>query len=124
MPEHSAEIEQVVRDWLDAKQAADASAIRAAVSRYEHALAIGTETGEWYAGADAFADVHAAGGPFTAAIERVDAHSHGAVGWAAVRAVIETGEPAGIPIRITVVLVREDDGRWRIAQLHASVPEA
>jgi ketosteroid isomerase-like protein len=78
VPERSQEIEQVVRDWLDAKQAADGDAIRAGLSGYDHALAIGTEA----------------------------------------------GEASGLPVRLTLVLVREDEGRWHIVQSHASIPEA
>jgi ketosteroid isomerase-like protein len=66
----------------------------------------------------------AAGGAFTAAVDHVEAHASGDVGWAAVRAVIATGEPGGVPIRLTLVLEREDGRGWRIVQSHASVPDA
>jgi hypothetical protein len=122
VPEHAFDVEQVIREWLDAKQAADGAMIPVGLSNYSGALAIGTEAWEWWAGADAFAEAHASGAPFTAALEHLEAHSHGAVAWAAVRAVIETGEPGGMPVRLTLVLVLEDDGRWRVAQSHASMP--
>ena len=101
MPERSPEVEQVVRDWLAAKRAADSEAIRASLAGHEGALAIGTDAGEWWSGAAAFGEAHAAGAPFTATLEDVDAHRHGSVAWAAVRGSVETGEPGGMPIRLT-----------------------
>jgi ketosteroid isomerase-like protein len=123
MPERSPEVEQLVRDWLDAKQAGDGAAIRGALSTYGEVLAIGTDAGEWWSGSRAFAEAHAAGGPFTASLDHVEAHREGAAAWAAVRARIDTGEPGGMPVRLTLVLVRNGDGDWRIAQSHASVPD-
>jgi ketosteroid isomerase-like protein len=124
MPQRSPEVEQIVRNWLDAKQAADGTAIRAGLSDYCEALAIGTDASEWWAGAAAFADAHAAGSGFTASLEHVEAHSHGPVAWAAVRALVETGEAGGMPVRLTLVLVQAGDGGWRVAHSHASVPDA
>jgi hypothetical protein len=95
VPERAPEVEQVIRKWLDAKQAADGDRIRAGLSAYSSTLAIGTEASEWWAGAEAFAAAHSSGAPFTALLEHVEAHGHGAVAWAAVRAVINTGEPGG-----------------------------
>jgi ketosteroid isomerase-like protein len=66
MPQRSTEVEAVVRDWLGAKQAGDAAAIRAVVSTYDDALAIGTEAEEWWAGSDAFTDADAGTAPFSA----------------------------------------------------------
>jgi hypothetical protein len=54
------------------------------LSVYADALAIGTEAAEWWAGLAAFTD-DAGTARFAAAIEHVDAHQEGAVGWAAVR---------------------------------------
>lgn len=123
MPERAPEIEQLVREWLEAKQAADAEGIRRPLSGYGGALAIGTGPGEIHEGAAGFHDAHTAGGPFAATIESVEAHRHGSAGWAAIRAVVDTGEPEGFPIRLTLVLV-EEDGGWRIVQSHASTPDA
>jgi ketosteroid isomerase-like protein len=124
MPRRSPEVERVVRDWLVAKQAADGPAIREGLSGYEGAVAIGTDASEWWVGAAVFAEAHAAGGGFSATIKDVEAHEHGSVAWAAVRATVETGEPGGMAIRLTLVLVREDDGRWRVVHSHASAPDA
>jgi hypothetical protein len=113
------EIEQLVRAWLDAKQAAAADDIEARLTTYEGALAIGTDGDEWHSGPEAFRAAHTAGGAFEASIDAVEAHRAGSVAWAAVRAVIQTGEPGGFPIRLTLVLT-EEGADWRIVQSHAS----
>ena len=124
MPEQSHEIEQVVREWLDAKQVADRAGIGARLSDYGGALAIGTDASEWWAGAGEFVEAHVAGRAFAADVEHVEAHRHGPVAWAAVRAVIETGEAGGLPVRLTLVLVSQGDADWRIVQSHVSVPDS
>lgn len=121
MPERAREVEQVVREWLEAKQAGDAARIARRVSAYRGVLAIGTDHGERWSGADAFLSAHTSGEPFSATSIALEAHAHGPVAWVAVDAVVETGEPQGLVIRLTLVLVEELDG-WRVVQSHASVP--
>jgi ketosteroid isomerase-like protein len=123
MPERARDVEEVLRTWLEAKQAADAEGISRRLSAYKGALAVGTDEGEWWSGADAFAAAHTGGGPFRASVATIEAHRHGPVAWAAVDATIETGEPGGMPVRLTLVLVEELDG-WRVVQSHASTPAA
>jgi ketosteroid isomerase-like protein len=122
VPQRAQNVEQVVRDWLAAKQAGDADAIRANLSAYEGAQAIGTDPAEWWSGTDAFTEAHASGGPFTAMLDSVEAHREGSVAWAAVRGVIETGEPGGLPVRLTLVLTQDGESHWRVVQSHASTP--
>ena len=121
MPERAREVEEVVRTWLGAKQAADAQGISRRLSAYKGALAVGTDLGEWWEGADRFAEAHTSGGAFTASLSTVVAHAHGPVAWAAVDATIEGAEESGRAIRLTLVLVEELDG-WRVVQSHASTP--
>ena len=121
MPERARDIEEVVREWLEAKKAADADGIARHLSAYKGALAIGTEADERFSGADEFAAAHTSGGPFEASLDAIEAHHHGPVAWATVDATIDTGEPEGMAIRLTLVLVEELDG-WRIVQSHASTP--
>jgi ketosteroid isomerase-like protein len=121
MPERARDVEEAVREWLEAKQAADADGIARHLSAYKGVLAVGTDAGEWFSGADRFAEAHTGGGPFRASITALEAHHHGPVAWAAVDATIDTGEPEGMAIRLTLVLVEELDG-WRVVQSHASTP--
>jgi ketosteroid isomerase-like protein len=123
MPERAPEVEWFVREWLDAKQAGNGAGIGAALSDYDGVLAIGTEAAEWWSGAGEFAARHTAGGPFAATIDHVEAHRQGAVAWAAVRAVIETGEAGGFGVRLTLVLMRDDEGSWKLVQSHASAAD-
>src|SRR3954470_23566469 len=113
MPERSREVEEVVRTWLEGKQAAEADGIARRLSAYKGTLAIGTDATEWSSGADRFAAAHTSGGAFTASLTTLEAHVHGPVAWAAVDATVETGEPGGMRLRLTLVLVEELDG-WRV----------
>jgi hypothetical protein len=95
--ERARDVEQVVVEWLEAKQAGDAQRIRKSLSGNDAALAIGTGAEEWHAGARQFVYAHALAPPFTAAIESVEAYADGPVAWAAVRAIVQTGETGGLP---------------------------
>src|SRR4051812_36825091 len=119
MPGRCAEVEQIVREWLVEKQAARVDGIAGRLSAYDGVLAIGTELDEWWPGSVDFCSAHTSGGAFVATVDSVEAHSEGPVAWAAAQAVIETGEPGGLPVRLTLVLIREKDD-WRIVQSHAS----
>jgi ketosteroid isomerase-like protein len=121
MPERARDVEQVVREWLDAKQSGDAEAIARRLSAYKGVLAVGTDAGEWWSGVDRFSGAHMAGGSFRASLTALEAHAHGAVAWAAVDATIHAVSGGDVAIRLTLVLVEELDG-WRIVQSHASVP--
>jgi len=123
MPQRARDVEEVVRTWLEAKQAADGDGISRRLSAYKGALAVGTGAAEWWSGADRFAAAHTSSGTFTAALTTVEAHVHGPVAWAAVDANLGSGEPEGMAVRLTLVLVEELDG-WRIVQSHASTPAA
>ena len=117
MPERARDVEDVVREWLEAKQAGDDTGVARHLSAYKGALAVGTEAHEWFSGADRFAEAHTGGGPFSATVEDLEAHHHGPVAWAAFAAMLGDGAR----IRVTLVLVEELDG-WRVVQSHASAP--
>lgn len=121
MPERARDVEDLIRTWLEAKQAADVVGIARRLSGYKGGLAIGTDADEWWSGADLFAEAHTSGGVFKATVNTIEAHRHGPVAWAAVDATVESGEHQGTAVRLTVVLVEELDG-WRIVQSHASTP--
>jgi ketosteroid isomerase-like protein len=120
MPVRDPDVEQLVHDWLVAKQMADAEGIGAVLGDYDGALAIGTEPGEWWSGLEAFNRAHVGGGTFSATVEHVEAHSEGHAAWAAARALVDFGAGDHVTVRLTLVLVR-DGGDWRIVQSHASV---
>jgi ketosteroid isomerase-like protein len=124
MPEPAPEVEHTVREWLGAKQAGDIPAIATALSRYDGALAIGTDATEWWSGNPAFAEAHTAARPFSATIDRVEAHREGPVAWAAVRAAVNVDETSALGVRLSLVLVQDDSRGWRIVQSHASIGNA
>jgi ketosteroid isomerase-like protein len=121
--ERARDVEQVVVDWLRAKQMGDSQRISGALSSDDPVLAIGTEAAEWYAGVTSFAEAHASAPPFTAVIEQVEAYADGPLAWAAVRAVVQTDEPGGLLVRLTLVLAKKN-GSWRIVHSHASIGAA
>jgi ketosteroid isomerase-like protein len=123
MPVRDADVERFIRGWLDAKQAADGERIAAGLSAYEGALLIGTEASEWWSGYAAFREAHTAGGPFTATVEGVEAHREGSVAWGAARAVVQFGDGEELTVRLSLVLLEETPGDWRVLQSHASVPD-
>jgi hypothetical protein len=55
-------------------------------------------------GYERFAAAHATGAPFTAVVQSLEAHRYGSIAWAAIRAVIQTDDPGGWPVRLTLVL--------------------
>jgi ketosteroid isomerase-like protein len=120
MPERDPEVEQLVHDWLVAKQTGDVAGIGARLGDYTGALAIGTEPGEWWSGAEAFTAAHRGGGTFSATVEHVEAHSEGPAAWAAARALVDFGEGDHVTVRLTLVLLRSG-ADWKIVQSHASV---
>jgi ketosteroid isomerase-like protein len=121
MPERARDVEQVVREWLDAKQSGDAAAISRRLSAYKGVLAVGTDAGERWSGVDRFSEAHTAGGPFNASVKALEAHAHGPVAWAAVDATVHGDGGDDLNIRLTLVLIEELDG-WRVVQSHASMP--
>ena len=119
MPERARDVEEVVREWLAAKQAGDADGVSRHLSAYKGAVGIGTAADEWWQGADAFAAAHTGDGVFAATVTSVEAHRHGPVAWAAVDATMDASEGDGMPLRLTLVLL-EELGGWRVVQSHAS----
>lgn len=119
MPEHAPDIDAFLRAWLEAKLRGDRDAILAGLSPYPGVLAIGTDTDEWWAGAEAFTAAHGGAGPLQAQIEHLDTHTEGSVGWGAARVVADFGNER-LVVRLSVVAHREDGG-WRVVQTHASV---
>jgi class 3 adenylate cyclase/ketosteroid isomerase-like protein len=124
----SAEIEAVVRRFLEARQVGDVEAMRNLHSRSEHVRLIGTDKHEWLQGYDRVV------GAWQSALEefdsvvvpdsellRIEAYERGEVGWAAVEQLrtLKTGE--SFIYRITMVLELEA-GAWKVAQIHFSMP--
>lgn len=124
MPERSREIEQVLRDTLDAMVRSDLDEIGRHTSREECVISIGSDAGEWAEGYDEIMRLFRQSGPegelgVRAGLEDIEAFCEGSVGWAAGRAYFEL-QGTRVPVRLTAVL-HQEDGAWKAVQSHASI---
>jgi SnoaL-like protein len=124
MVERSPEIEQVLRENMDAMERSDIEAIERRTSRDECVVGIGSDPSEWGEGVhellrlvrdsmpDATLQVHSG-------LDDVRAFREGSVGWAAGRGWFDV-EGQRVPVRLTAVL-HQEDGDWKFVQMHASI---
>jgi ketosteroid isomerase-like protein len=124
MPESSVEIEQVLRDVVEAIANSDLDEIGRRTSRDPCAVAIGSDPAEWSEGYDEIMRLMRDSTPdaeigITAGLDDVKAFAEGTVGWAAGHGYFEIGGNR-VPVRITAVL-RQEDGEWKMVQTHASI---
>jgi ketosteroid isomerase-like protein len=124
MPESSVEIEQVLRDVVEAIANSDLDEIGRRTSRDPCAVAIGSDPAEWSEGYDEIMRLMRDSTPdaeigITAGLDDVKAFAEGTVGWAAGHGYFEIGGKR-VPVRITAV-VHQEDGEWKMVQTHASI---
>lgn len=124
MPEASAEIERILRDFVDAIASSNGDEIERRTSRDSCAVAIGSDPNEWTEGYDRIMQLMRESTPegevgITAGLDDVKAFSEGSVGWAAGRGYFEIGGNR-VSVRLTAV-VHQEDGEWKIVQSHASI---
>ena len=124
MVERSPELEQLVRDMIDAIQRSDMDAIERTTSRDPGTLSIGSDPGEWAEGYDAIIQVFRDSTPegplqVRVGLEDVKAYRESSVGWAAGRGYFEM-QGKRVPVRMTAVL-HQEDGEWKAVQSHASI---
>jgi hypothetical protein len=124
MPEHSGEIEQVLRGIFDALACSDVDEIGRRTSRDPCVVAIGSDPSEWVEGYEEYMRLFRESTPdsalgVTAGLDNVHGFQEGGVGWAAGRGYFEI-EGTRVPVRFTVVL-HQEDGEWKAVQAHASI---
>lgn len=124
MPESSPELEQVLRDTLDAMARSDISEIERRTSRDACVLSIGSDPGEWAEGYDEIMRLFRESTPdgelgVRAGLSDVKAFREGGIGWAAGHGYFEL-EDTRVPVRVTAVL-HQEDGEWKAVQSHASI---
>src|SRR3989442_3199427 len=112
MVERSPELEQLVRDMIDAIQRSDMDAVERTTSRDPGTLSIGSDPGEWAEGYDAIIQVFRDSTPegplqVRVGLEDVKAYRESSVGWAAGRGYFEM-QGKRVPVRMTAVLHQED----------------
>jgi ketosteroid isomerase-like protein len=124
VPERSPEIEQVLRDSLDAMVRSDLDEIGRRTSRDPCVLAIGSDASEWAEGYDEIMRLFRGSTPegevgVSVGLDDVRGFREGSVGWAAGHGYFEMGGKR-VPVRLTAVL-HEEDGDWKAVQSHASI---
>jgi ketosteroid isomerase-like protein len=124
MPERSPEIEQVLRDTLDAMVRSDIDAIGRRTSRDACVVSIGSDASEWAEGHDEIMRLFRESTPeaelgVRVGLDDVTAFREGSVGWTAGRGYFEI-EGKRVPVRLTAVL-HQEDGEWKTVQSHASI---
>ena len=124
MPDRSPEIEQVLRDILDAMVRSDLDEIGRRTSRDPCVLSIGSDANEWAEGYDEIMRLFGESTPegelgVRVGLDEVKAFREGSVGWAAGHGYFEIGTQR-VPVRLTAVL-HQEDGSWKAVQSHASI---
>lgn len=124
----SSEIEAVVEEFLQARAAVDVQAMKSLLSRSHHVRVIGSGESDWTQGYDqAVKGWSGQGGEVRAVpdrtVRRLEAFESGDTGWAAVEQEVTFSDGQTSVVRITLVVVLEGS-RWKIAQIHFSVPLA
>ena len=124
MPERSPEIEQVLRDTLDAMVRSDVDEIGRRTSRDACVLSIGSDASEWAEGYDEIMRLFRESTPegelgVRVGLDDVKGFREGSVGWAAGHGYFEI-EGRRVPVRLTAVL-HQEDGDWKAVQSHASI---
>jgi ketosteroid isomerase-like protein len=124
VPERSPEIEQVVRDILEAMVHSDVDEIGRRTSRDPGVLSIGSDASEWAEGHDEIMRLFRESTPegelgVRVGLNDVKAFREGSIGWAAGHGYFEMGGKR-VPVRLTAVL-HEEDGDWKAVQSHASI---
>ena len=124
MPERSTEIEQVLRDTVEAIARSDLGEVGRLTSRDDCGLTIGSDAGEWCEGHDQIMQLFRDSTPegelgIAVGLDEVTAFREGSVGWVAGRGYFEL-EGRRVPVRMTAV-VHQEDGEWKSVQMHASI---
>jgi ketosteroid isomerase-like protein len=122
--ERSPEIEQVLRDTLDAVARSDLEGIGRRTSRDACVVGIGSDPTEWTEGYDDLMRLWAEATPdadlgVAIGLDDVKGFREGSVGWAAGHGFFEM-DGQRVPVRMSAVL-HEEDGEWKAVQTHASI---
>ena len=116
------EVRAVFNQVIEAQNAGDAERVRSMLSERPDAVHIGTDAEEWWTSGQVVDAVAAASGgdDIRAVADDIDVHIHGDIAWAEGRGRFTRADGAERPVRMTGVLVREDN-QWKVVQSHASI---
>jgi adenylate cyclase len=121
--ERSAELESLIAAWFDAATKGDPAQVDRYVSRDGGTRLIGSDPDEWLDGQAAVdflkRELEASKGGVRSAAD-TEAFTEGSVGWASTRLTVTFQGGRSVAARWTAVL-HQEDGEWKIVQLHASI---
>ncbi len=119
----SAGVEAVIEQLYDVMRGCDPQAVEQLLSE-DLTVAIGTDEEEWdtadAAAVAGFLTQTQAVGVLTVRAGSPRGYSDGLFGWFEDRALVTFADGESAPIRVTGV-VRHENGRWRLVQVHTSV---
>jgi SnoaL-like domain len=124
MPEPSPEIEQVLRDTVNAMARSDLDEIGRRTSRDPCVVGIGSDPSEWTESYDELMGTMRDSTPdaalgVTVGFDDVKGFREGSVGWAAGHGYFEV-DGTRVAVRITAVL-HQEEGEWKAVQTHTSI---
>ena len=121
--EQSTELKELYLRICEAISSGDYSFFERYFSQKEGVLAIGTDPTEWWAGYATITEVFKAQlketGGFQILADTPQAYCDGSIGWVAGRPTLKLPDATEMPIRLTAVFQKEQDG-WKIVQWHFS----
>jgi ketosteroid isomerase-like protein len=122
--ERSPELRDLVVAWFRAASDGDASLVDRHVSRDAGTRLIGSDPNEWWIGYDTITQVFKAQmremGGVSCLPGDPQAYRIGDVGWVADRPRFRLPDGTELPVRMSIVFVKED-GAWKVAHQHISI---
>jgi len=122
--EQSTELKELYLRSCEAQSSGDYSFFERHFSQKDGVLAIGTDPTEWWTGYATITRVFKAQlketGGFQILADTPQAYRDGSIGWVAGRPTLKLPDGTEIPVRLTVVFQKEQNG-WKIVQWHFSI---
>jgi hypothetical protein len=122
--QRSGELKQLVLRTYEAMASGDTTFYDRHLSHQEGVLIIGSDPSEWWAGYDTITQVFKAQmremGGVSCLPGDPQAYSIGDVGWVADRPRFRLLDGAELPVRMSIVFVKED-GVWKVTHQHISI---
>jgi len=122
--EEAPELRRLIERFYRACSHGDIAYIKKLVAKEDDVLVVGTDPDEWWAGyeevvgdwATQFSEMK--GIPLNAG--EIEAYREGSVGWVLDQPSFGLPDTTQSPIRLTAVF-HQEEGQWKLVQLHASV---
>jgi ketosteroid isomerase-like protein len=120
----STELSRIIAAWFESVSKGDSSWADHYISRKDGTRLVGTDPNEVLAGEQVAeflkGEVQAMGGVVKVAVGEVEAYQEGSVGWGLARPTLTLPDGKQVFPRWSAVF-HQEDGEWKLVQLHASV---